>query len=84
MSNYNVYTLTKEVIEMEKLNVRFSDKLKSDLSALSVETGEKESVIARAAMQIGLEFLDRFDESQQSSFFRDINEFIEFKNSESK
>ena len=83
MSNYNVYTLTKEVIEMEKLNVRFSDKLKSDLSALSVETGEKESVIARAAMQIGLEALESYSETRNENIMT-LSELVKFNDRKSK
>ena len=78
-----MYTLTKKVIEMEKLNVRFSDKLKSDLSALSVETGEKESVIARAAMQIGLEALESYSETRNESIMT-LSELVKLNDRKSK
>jgi len=68
---------------MEKLNVRFSDKLKSDLSALSVETGEKESVIARAAMQIGLEALESYSETRNENIMT-LSELVKFNDRKSK
>lgn len=39
---------------MEKLNVRFDDGTKSELKVLSEKTGLSESVIARAALNRGL------------------------------
>ena len=68
---------------MKPLNVRFSDKLKSDLSALSVETGEKESVIARAAMQIGLEALESYSETRNENIMT-LSELVKFNDRKSK
>ena len=39
---------------MEKLNVRFNDGTKSEITSLAVMTGLSESVIARAALNRGL------------------------------
>ena len=68
---------------MEKLNVRFSDNTKTKLSELSSEVGVSESVVARAAMQIGLEFIESFDGSQQECLFS-IEEYLKLKSLESK
>lgn len=66
---------------MKPLNVRFSEKVELSISDVNEITEDKksQSKIARAAMQIGLEFLKSYEDSQQSSFYS-LDEFIELKN----
>lgn len=66
---------------MKPLKVRFSDKTELRIIDINELTGDKksQSKIARAAMQIGLDFLKNYDDSQQSSFYT-LDEFIELKN----
>lgn len=66
---------------MKPLNVRFSEKVELGISDVNELTKDKksQSKIARAAMQIGLDFLKSYEESQQSSFYT-LDEFIELKN----
>ena len=68
---------------MKPLNVRFSDSTKAKLSELSSEVGVSDSVVARAAMQIGLEFIESFDDSQQECLFS-VEEYLKLKSLESK
>jgi len=49
---------------MEKLNVRFNDGTKSELKSLSKKTGLSESVIARAALNRGLDRLGGIIEAE--------------------
>ena len=66
---------------MKPLNIRFSEKVElgiSDINAL-VDNDKSQSKIARAAMQIGLEFLKCYEGSQESSFYS-LSEYIELKN----
>lgn len=39
---------------MQKLNVRFSDEVKKDISELAAKLGESDSEVARRAMEYGL------------------------------
>ncbi|QDP48199.1 MAG: hypothetical protein Unbinned6437contig1000_53 [Prokaryotic dsDNA virus sp.] len=66
---------------MKPLNIRFSEKVElgiSDINAL-VDNDKSQSKIARAAMQIGIEFLKNYSESQESAFYT-LDEYIELKN----
>lgn len=66
---------------MKPLKVRFSEKTELRIIDINELTEDKksQSKIARAAMQIGLDFLNNYDESKQSSFYT-LDEFIELKN----
>ena len=66
---------------MKPLNVRFSEKVELRISDVNELTEDKksQSKIARAAMQIGLDMLRNYSESQESSFYT-LDEFIELKN----
>lgn len=66
---------------MKPLNIRFSEKVELNISDINtlVEDDKSQSKIARAAMQIGLEFLKSYKESQESSFYS-LSEYIELKN----
>lgn len=66
---------------MKPLNVRFSEKVELSISDVNELTEDKksQSKIARAAMQIGLDALRNYGESQESSFYT-LDEFIELKN----
>lgn len=66
---------------MKPLNVRFSEKVELSISDVNELTEDKksQSKIARAAMQIGLEALRNYGDSQESSFYT-LDEFIELKN----
>ena len=44
---------------MQKLNVRFSDEVKSEISKMANLYSSNESDLARAAMVVGLEWLDQ-------------------------
>lgn len=66
---------------MKPLNVRFSEKVELSISDVNQLTEDKksQSKIARAAMQIGLDALRNYGDSQESSFYT-LDEFIELKN----
>jgi len=67
---------------MERLKVRFSDSTDLKLGDLSSVTGNSKSDVARAAMQIGLSFLDCYEDSKESSSVLLAN-FIKLKSLES-
>lgn len=66
---------------MKPLKVRFSDKTELRVIDINELTEDKksQSKIARAAMQIGLDFLKSYSDSQESSFYT-LDEYIELKN----
>tara|TARA_R100000541_G_scaffold12381_2_gene20807 strand:- start:849 stop:1058 length:210 start_codon:yes stop_codon:yes gene_type:complete len=67
---------------MERLKVRFSDSTDSNLGGLSSDAGVSKSDVARAAMQIGLVFLNEYEDSQESSFMG-LTDFIKLKSLDS-
>lgn len=67
---------------MEKINVRFSKKTTHAINQIQQESDCNFSDVARAAMQIGIDFISSFDEQQQSAFFSE-SEFIKLKSKES-
>lgn len=66
---------------MKPLKVRFSDKTELRVIDINELTEDKksQSKIARAAMQIGLDFLKSYSDSKESSFYT-LDEYIELKN----
>jgi hypothetical protein len=54
-------------IKMKKLNVRFSVNTKNKISELASGIDITDSVVARAAMEIGLEFLTEYKRRNPNS-----------------